>query len=139
MHASGRTSSLFGSRLREKNRTLSATFVEKAIDCILPPSDDPRSIRNRTSYANRDETNEKNNLRDRLSIRPPPDDEELETKEFPDDLRNYWIEYDVDSDRYKPWRDFAREATFEVYKDWPFDDGRSSLLHMVKHFEKTWW
>ena len=28
------------------------------------------------------------------------------------------------------------EATFEVYKDWPFDDGRSALLYMVKHFEK---
>ena len=25
---------------------------------------------------------------------------------------------------------------FEVYKDGPFDDGRSALLYMVKHFEK---
>ena len=23
-----------------------------------------------------------------------------------------------------------------MYRDWPFDDGRSSLLYMVKHFEK---
>ena len=28
-------------------------------------------------------------------------------------------------------------ATFEVCKDWPFDDGRSAQLYMVKHFEKT--
>ena len=35
------------------------------------------------------------------------------------------------------WRDFAREATFEIYKYWPFDDGRSTLLYMVKHFEKN--
>ena len=41
-----------------------ATFVQIAIDCILPPSDDPRSIRDRPSYTSRDETNEKNNLRD---------------------------------------------------------------------------
>ena len=85
---------------------------------------------------NRDETNEKNNLSDRLSIRPPPDDEELETKELPDDLRTLWIEYDAHGDRCRPWRDFAREATFEGYKDWPFNDGRSALLYMVKHFEK---
>ena len=113
-----------------------AIFVEKAIDCILPPSDDPRGTRDSTSYANRGETNGENNLRDRLSIRPPPDDEEPETKEFPDVLRTLWIDYDAHGDRHKPWRDFAREATFEVYKDWPFDDGRSSLLYMVKHFEK---
>ena len=29
----------------------------------------------------------------------------------------------------------GREATFEIYKDWPLD-GRSALLYMVKHFEK---
>ena len=29
-----------------------------------------------------------------------------------------------------------REATFEISWDWPFDDGRSALLYMVKHFEK---
>ena len=28
------------------------------------------------------------------------------------------------------------EATFEMYKDWSYDDGRSALLYMVKHFEK---
>ena len=113
-----------------------ATFVERAIDCILPPSDDLRSVRYRISSVNRDEANEKNYLRDRLSIRPPPDDEEPETKEFPDDLRTLWIEYDTFGDRYKPWRDFARQAAFEIYKDWPFDDGRSALLYMVEHFEK---
>ena len=72
-----------------------ATFVERAVDGILPPSDDLRSIRNRTSFVNRDEANGKNNLRDRLSIRPPPDDEEPETKELTDDLRTLWIEYDA--------------------------------------------
>ena len=36
----------------------------------------------------------------------------------------------------KAWQDITREATFEIYKDWPFDDGRSALLYMVKRFEK---
>ena len=47
-----------------------------------------------------------------------------------------WIEYDARGDRHKAWRDFTREATFEIYKGWPFDDGRSALLYMIKHFEK---
>ena len=47
-----------------------------------------------------------------------------------------WVEYDAHGDRHKAWRDFTREATFEISKDWPFDDGRSALLYMVKHFEK---
>ena len=113
-----------------------ATFVERAVDSILPPSGNLRSIRNRTSFVTRDETNEKNNLSDRLSIRPPPDDEEPETKEFPDDLKTLWIEYDAHDDRYKPWRRFHSGINVEVYKDWPFDDGRSALLYVVKHFEK---
>ena len=46
-------------------------------------------------------------------VREPPDD----------DLRTLWVEYDAHGDRHKAWRDFTREATFEISKDWPFDDG----------------
>ena len=44
-----------------------------------------------------------------------------------------WVEYDAHGDRHKAWRDFTREATVEVSKDRPFDDGRSALLYMVKN------
>ena len=113
-----------------------ATFVERAVDSILPPSGNLRSIRNRTSFVTRDETNEKNNLSDRLSIRPPPDDEEAETKEFPDDLKTLWIEYDAHGDRYKPWRDFTREPMLKSTRT-----GLSMMVDLryctcVKHFEK---
>ena len=49
---------------------------------------------------------------------------------------NVWIDNDAHGDPHKAWRDFTREATFEIYKDWPIDDGRSALLYMVKHFVK---
>ena len=32
------------------------------------------------------------------------------------------MEYDARGDRHKAWRDFTREATFQVYKEWPFDE-----------------
>ena len=58
------------------------------------------------------------------------------SKKPPDDLRTLWVEYDAHGDRHKAWRDLTREATFEISKDLPFDEGRSALLYMVKHFEK---
>ena len=33
-------------------------------------------------------------------------------------------------------RDFFRETTYEIFKDWSFYDGRSVLLYIEKHFEK---
>ena len=113
-----------------------ATFVEKAVDGMLPSPGEFPGIRDETFPVSRNESGDKTNLRDRLSIRPPSDEEHLGSREPPDDLRTLWIEYDAHGDRHKAWRDFIREAPFEVYKDWPFDDGRSALLCMVKHFER---
>ena len=58
------------------------------------------------------------------------------TRNPPDDLQTLWIVYVAHGDRHKAWPDFTREATLEVFQDWPLDDGRSALLYMVKHFEK---
>ena len=99
----------------------------------------PPEYSDETFPASQDESGDKANLRDRLSIRSPTDEENLGAREPPDDLLTLWIEYDAHGDRHKAWRDFTREATFEIHKGWPFDDGRSALLYMVKHFEKTWW
>ena len=85
---------------------------------------------------NRSEGGDKADLRDRLSIQPPTDEEHPGIREPPDDLRTLWIEYDAHGDRHKVWWEFTREATSEIYKCWPFDDARSSQLYMVKHFEK---
>ena len=79
---------------------------------------------------------DKANLRNRVSIQSPTVEENRGATEPQDDLRTLWIEYDAHDDRHKAWRHVTREATFEIYKDWPFDDGRSALLYMVKHFDK---
>ena len=80
----------------------------------------------------RDESGDKANLRDRLSVQPPTDEENPGNRELPDDLRTISIEYDAHGDRHKSWWDFTREATFEIYKDRPIYDGRSAMLYMVK-------
>ena len=58
----------------------------------------------------RGEGGDKANLRDRLSMQPPNDEEHPGIREPPDHLPTLWIEYDA-HDRHK-WRDFTREATF---------------------------
>ena len=113
-----------------------ATFVNRAVDGMLPSPSDLRNIRDETFPVNRDEIGDKANLRDRLSTQPPTAEEHPGIRKPPDDLRTLWIEYDAHGDRHNAWRDFTREATFKIFKDWPFDDGRSAQLHMVKHFEK---
>ena len=70
---------------------------------------------------------DKANLCNPLSIQSPTDEENPGATEPPDNLRTLWIEYDAQGDRHKAWRGFTCEATFEIYKDWPFDDGRSAL------------
>ena len=55
------------------------------------------------------------------------------------DLQTLWIEYDAHGDRHKAWRDFTREATFEIYKDWPCDDGRSAPAVHGQTYRKTRW
>ena len=112
-----------------------ATYVDRTVDGMLLSPGDLRNIRDETFLVSRDESSDKANVRDRLSIQPPTD-EEHPAREPPDGLRTLWIEHDAHGDRHKAWRDFTREATFEIYKDWPFDDGRSALLFMIKHFQK---
>ena len=113
-----------------------AMFVNRAVEGMLPSPGDLRNIRDETFPVGQDESVDKANLRNRLSIQSPADEGNPGVRELPDDLRTLWIEYDAHGDRHKAWRDFTREATFEISKDWPFDDGRSALLYMVKHFEK---
>ena len=52
-----------------------ATFVDSAADGILRSPGDLRNIRDETFTVNREESGDKTNLRDRLSIRPPTDEE----------------------------------------------------------------
>ena len=108
-------------------------FMNRAVDGMLPSPGDFRNIRDETSPVGQDEKADKTNLRNRLSIQFSTDEDNPVVQEPPDNL---WVEYDAHGDRHKAWRDFTREATFEISKDWPFDDGRSALLYMVKHFEK---
>ena len=113
-----------------------AMFVNSAVDFMLLSPGDLRNIRDETFPVSRDESGDNANLSNRLSIQPPTDEENPGAMEPPDDLRTLSIEYDAHGDRHKAWLDFTREATFEICKDWPFDDGRSAPLYMVKHFEK---
>ena len=89
-----------------------ATFVDRAVDGMLPALGDLRNIRGETCPVSRDENGDKTNLRDPLSIRPPTDKEHLGTREPPDDLRALWIEYDAHGDLYKALRDFTRDGNF---------------------------
>ena len=111
-------------------------FVNRALDGMSPSTGDSRNIRDETFPVGQDENVDKTNLRNCLSIQSPADEKNPVVREAPDDPRTLWVEYDAQGDRHKTWRDFTREATFEISKDWPFDDGRSALLYMVKHFEK---
>ena len=95
-----------------------ATHVDRAVDGMLSSLTDIRNTREDTFHVSRDENDDKSNLRDRLSIRPQDDEETLGNRKPPDDARTVWIEYDAHGDRHNAWRDFTREATFEVYKDW---------------------
>ena len=64
-----------------------ATFVERAVDGMLLSPGELRNICDETCLVGRDESGNKTKLRDRLSIRPPTDEEHLGTREPPDDLR----------------------------------------------------
>ena len=97
---------------------------------MLPSPGDLRNFRDETFPVSPDESGDKANLRDRLSMQPPTDEENHGTREPPDDLRTVSIVFDAHGS------DFTREATFEICKDRPFYDGRSALLYMVKRFEK---
>ena len=85
-------------------RVTRATFVDRAVDGMLPSPGDLRNIRDETFPVSRDESDDKANLRDRLSIQPPTDEEHPGNRECPDDLRTLWIEYDAHGDRHKATR-----------------------------------
>ena len=103
-------------------------FVNRAVDGMLPSMGDSRNFRDEPFPLGQDEKVDKTNLRNRLSIQSPADEERLQTICGPSGLNIMPRVTD------KTWRDFTREATLEIYKDWPFDDGRSAVLYMVKHF-----
>ena len=54
-------------------------------------------------------------------------EERAEIREALEDMRTLWADHGTHGDRHKAWRDFSREVTFETYKDWAFDDGKSSF------------
>ena len=49
-------------------------------------------------------------------IQPPETENRTEIREAPEDMTIFWVECDAHGDRYKAWRDFSREVTFENYK-----------------------
>ena len=64
-----------------------ALFVNRAVDGMLPSPGDPRNIRDETFVVGQDESVDKTNLRNRLSIQSPTDEENPGVRESPDDLR----------------------------------------------------
>ena len=98
--------------------------------------EDLRNIRDETFPVSRDESDDKANLRDRLSIQSPNWWRLPVSREHPNDLRTLWIEYDahdVDTklDGISLARHLLRSTGIDV-----FHDGRCVLLYMSKHFEK---
>ena len=64
-----------------------AIFVNTAVDGKLPSPGDLRNIRDETFPVSQDESGDKANLRNRLSIHSPTDEENPSAREPPDDLR----------------------------------------------------
>ena len=83
-----------------------AMLVNRAVDGMLPSPCDLRNIRDETFPVSQDESDDKANLRNRLSIQSPTDEENPGAKEPPVYLRR--IEYDAHGDRHKAWLDFTR-------------------------------
>ena len=72
-----------------------AIFVNTAGDGMLPSPGDLRNIRDETFPVSQDESGDKANLRNRLSIQSPTDEENPGPREPPDDLRTLLIGYDA--------------------------------------------
>ena len=87
-------------------------IVNRAVDGMLPSPGDLRSIRNETFPVSQDESGDKANLRNRLSIQSPADEENPGAREPPDDLRTLWIEYDAHGDRHEAWLRFHLRSNF---------------------------
>ena len=96
---------------------------------MLPSPGDVRNIRDETCPLSRDESGDKTNLRDRLSIRPPTDEEPLGTSGPPDDLRPSGSNTTpMVTDTKLGGTSLARQLLRST---------RTGLLMMVKHFENT--
>ena len=54
----------------------------------------------------------------------------------PDDIRTLSVDYDDHGERFKRWRDLAREVSSVKFPDWPFDDSNSQALHLIKHWDR---
>jgi hypothetical protein len=54
----------------------------------------------------------------------------------PDDIRTLSVDYDDHGERFKRWRDFAREVSSVKFPDWPFDDTNSQALHLIRHWDR---
>ncbi|CAK0837853.1 unnamed protein product [Prorocentrum cordatum] len=65
-------------------------------------------------------------------------------QEEAEEVRALWVVMDEAGERHKPWRSVARELSFHLFPDWPFEGQRSQTLRMAKRFERTgggplWW
>ena len=53
-----------------------------------------------------------------------------------EDIRTLSVDYDDHGERFKRWRDFAREVSFAKFPDWPFEDSSSQSMYLVKHWDR---
>ena len=120
-------------RIHSSNLAIS---VNRVVDGLLPLPGDLRNTSDGTFPVSQDKNDDKASLRDCLTIRSLTGEENLDARETPDDLRSSLTECDAHGERYKAWRDLTREADFQIYKDWPSDDDKSSLLYVVRHCKK---
>ena len=53
-----------------------------------------------------------------------------------DDIRTLSVDYDAHGERHKRWRTLAREVSVAKFPDWPFEDGSSQCMHLIKHWDR---
>ena len=73
-------------------------------------------------------------LRDRLGVPAPEAAPEPDAGE---DVRTLWVQHDERGERHKPWREVVREIKKYTFKDWPLEDGLSTVEHMAKRWEQS--
>ena len=73
-------------------------------------------------------------LRDRLGVPAPEGAPEADAGE---DVRTLWVQHDERGKRHKPWREVVGEVKRHTFKDWPLEDGLSTVEHMVQKWEQN--
>ena len=73
-------------------------------------------------------------LRDRLGVPAPEAAPEPDAGE---DVRTLWVQHDERGERHKSWREVVREIKKYTFKDWPLEDGLSTVEHMAKRWEQS--